>query len=130
VDGYRNAMHRYGEFAGRTSRRRYWIFLSFLLSGTMGAAWLDRWLGWPDGGMALPLFLAVHFVPFLSSTARRLRDAGWNSRWMILLLAPYLGVAIVFALAARPSVPDVPDAGKSTSDEGWRNVGSTIRIRW
>ena len=105
---YFDALLRYFEFAGRSSRRQYWLFYLFVLLAIFAASICDAlFLGWKPqpfsrSEMALgwqsvalhfgPLtsfVLIFHFIPNLTVTVRRLHDTGRSGWWMLLNIVPF-----------------------------------------
>ncbi len=84
-------LREYAVFAGRTSRRRYWVFV--LTSGLVAAVplILDALLGWR--GVATLAYLVALTVPATGLAVRRLHDAGRSGWW---LLAPLGNVVFLF----------------------------------
>jgi uncharacterized membrane protein YhaH (DUF805 family) len=84
MNGYFDAMLRYFELSGRTSRAQYWIFQLFNLALLAGAFWLDgtsvEQLRDRQFGFATCFVLFVHIVPQVTVTVRRLHDSG-RSGW-------------------------------------------------
>ena len=92
------AFKNFATFAGTTSRADYWYFILAIVLGSAITSVLSDDL--------VALFGIVVLVPWLSASARRLRDAGkplGNFAWLLL---PVVGL-IVFAIqTAQPTMPD------------------------
>ena len=95
---YLDALARFADFDGRTSRAGLWGFVAvhtvvtaalLVASATVGVA-LEA--GWVAGSLVLALYLALTFFPFLSLIARRLHDTGRSSFWVALSLVPLAGL--------------------------------------
>jgi uncharacterized membrane protein YhaH (DUF805 family) len=96
---------RYAEFAGRSRRREYWMFILFylvvyaVLNAVFGTSdWVRTPTGFGygsalvgGGGIVAGLFALFSFVPALAVSIRRLHDQD-RSGWLLLLgLIPLLG---------------------------------------
>ena len=120
---YLDALARFADFDGRTSRAAFWGFLAVhaavsgvlvLASAIVGEA-MDT--AWVVGGSVAALYLAVTFFPVLSAMARRLHDTGRSSLWAALGLVPPLGLLLLWWwLQPGEPAPNAwgqpPDAGR------------------
>ena len=90
------------QWAGRTTRQEYWwptaiIIVSYLILNSLR--------------MNLPAILAIVpwlvmvalFIPFLSGSIRRLRDAGFSPWLALLVLLPGIGALILLVLCSFPT---------------------------
>ena len=105
-------LRRYADFAGRSQRKEYWLFvlgytILFAVLGALGGG-LVSLSSWtqdsqiPVGsmltiGLLLVLALAL-FIPSLAVTIRRFHDQDRTGWWVLIVLVPYLGglILIVF----------------------------------
>jgi uncharacterized membrane protein YhaH (DUF805 family) len=105
MDWYLMVWRRYAEFAGRSRRKEYWMFVLFnflavtalIVIGGLGVAFIDNGSG-IGGILFVPLgiyFLAA-FIPSLAVAVRRFHDTG-KSGWLLLVfflvgLIPFIGL--------------------------------------
>ena len=90
-------MKEYFNFSGVAKRQEFWavqiITVVVLLFATVALAALG------DAGMILlfPLVIAAFWI-VLAVTVKRIRDAGLNTWWLLVVLIPYVGsvATIVF----------------------------------
>lgn len=73
----RDAMNRYADFSGTTTRAQYWLF--FL--GANGATLIATAISGPVVGNVLSIFF---LIPGISAGVRRLHDVG-KSGWFLLI---------------------------------------------
>jgi len=94
--GYFDALLRYFEFSGRTSRTQYWMFQLFMLALLVGAVFADfQFSGVLPSREHLGFFtlfaIIVHAVPGITVTVRRLHDSGHSGWWYWIGLIPLIG---------------------------------------
>jgi len=105
MDWYLMVWRRYAEFAGRSRRKEYWMFVLFnflavtalIVIGGLGVAFIDNGSG-IGGILFVPLgiyFLAA-FIPSLAVAVRRFHDTG-KSGWLLLVfmlvgMIPFIGI--------------------------------------
>ena len=92
VDAIKSGFTNYAQFRGVAGRPEYWWFFLFwypvwVVTGTLDAA---IW-GSPDATYLNTLASLILFLPTLSMTVRRFRDAGFSWLWLLLLLVPISG---------------------------------------
>ena len=120
VSAYLNAMRRYFDFSGRSTRSQYWLFTLFLLIiGIVaividGAAGLGRLSS--GFGPVTALVLLIHLIPSWSLTVRRLHDIGRSGWWVLIGLIPILGVIVMLVFLCTASKP-TPNRGSPTRSE-------------
>ena len=73
----RDAMNRYADFSGRTTRQQYWLF--FL--GANGATFFAAAIAGSVIGNVLSIFF---LIPTITAGVRRMHDVG-KSGWFILI---------------------------------------------
>ena len=92
------AFKQYATFTGKTNRPDYWYFiLALFLISAVAAVVSDD--------LATVVAIAT-LIPWLSATARRLRDAGKSMNSFFWLLLPLVGAIILLVQAAQPSMPE------------------------
>lgn len=95
------AFKNYATFTGTTSRPDYWYFVLALLLGSTIASVLSD-------DLATVVAIAT-LIPWLSATARRLRDAGKSMNQLFWLLLPVVGFIILLVQAAQPATPEIQE---------------------
>ncbi|MDO5617968.1 DUF805 domain-containing protein [Kocuria sp.] len=118
---------RYFVLLGRSSRSEYWygflygtalqvlLALAFVLAGgTSFLAYFTAPPGTEAGAAAVVDFIGqgvglVHVIPSVTSTVRRLHDAGYSGWFFLIALLPLLGPVILLFFLLRPSVPLSPE---------------------
>lgn len=123
VDAVRIALQKYFVFRGTATRPEFWYFVLFTLLVGIVLSTIDSVL-WPQpqlpenatleeiaaqGAAFTPLSsLGQLFllIPSLSVTSRRLHDAGFSGKWLLLYLAPlayaiFAGIGITTLIAAN-----------------------------
>lgn len=101
VDAVRSAFVNFRKFKGTASRREYWYFVLFTVLLGIVLSTIESII-WPPvettnviDALNQPTPLSsiaglVLLIPSLSITSRRIRDAGWSGKWLLLYLAPIL----------------------------------------
>lgn len=91
----------YVDFAGRATRKQFWMFQLFLFIAGFIVAALTSFLG--DLGQILYYVccLAV-FLPSLAIGARRLHDTGRSAWWLLLEIIPF-GVIVLIIFWVMPT---------------------------
>ncbi|MEA2517943.1 MAG: hypothetical protein QOF49_23 [Chloroflexota bacterium] len=93
-----HCLRNYDDFTGAARRPELWWFsLAVVAAVSIGAA-IAPWLG--------EVVALVALVPWLAAAARRMRDAGHNPWWLLMLFAPVGGLVVVVVLLALPSTAD------------------------
>ncbi|MDW9408559.1 DUF805 domain-containing protein [Sinorhizobium meliloti] len=91
MTAYINAMSRYFDFSGRSTRAQFWYYHLILLGLAVVGAIVDGAIteGQP---LVSAVIIITHYIPSLAITVRRLHDAD-KSGWLVLLcLVPGIGV--------------------------------------
>jgi uncharacterized membrane protein YhaH (DUF805 family) len=113
-----NLQHLFLSFAGRTSKRDYWLGLGGLLVVGIVAGLL------PTVGAVLSIAL---LYPFTALTVKRLHDFG-RSGWLAAIpIVPAL-IAATLALLAASAIGDPATMGLGLAAAGLAAVLSTIAI--
>jgi len=115
VTYYLHALTHMLDFTGRMSRRAYWYFLLMVLALSCVAMSVDSAVllsaltdGTPEIrlGTMTKTFAALHTLPMITASVRRLHDVGKSGAWLMLHLVPFVGSLILLSWYARPSAPD------------------------
>ena len=78
IRAIKSGFRKYFEFTGTATRPEYWYWLLFNLILAIGAFLVQE-------RVSLQLYqVLLMFIPTLSVTVRRLRDAGYSWAWMLL----------------------------------------------
>ena len=109
MSGYINAMRRYFEFGGRTSRAQFWLFILFYIIIMIIAVIIDSFvLGWQEG-QGIPILVMivalVHLIPSLSAGVRRLHDTDRSGWWWFINFVPIIGpvwLIVLYCFAGTP----------------------------
>jgi len=110
MPAYFDALLRYFEFSGRSTRRQFWMFQLTAVFVYCAAAFLDvaGSTRIPDPfrpGFFLTCAIVFQLFPQITVTARRLQDGGRSGWWWLLGLVP-LGNLVLLAWAGfSPSQP-------------------------
>jgi uncharacterized membrane protein YhaH (DUF805 family) len=113
-----NWPHLYISFAGRTSKRDYWIGLGGLVAGAIVAGLL------PVVGPALSLAL---LYPFTALLAKRLHDFGRSSWLAVIPVAPAV-ISLAIAMLAAVAIGDPAMMGAGLAAAGLAALLSTLAI--
>lgn len=103
---------RYFDFAGRSRRKEYWLFVLFqvlvslAITAVFGRPSYERvglFVGFSSslsgpGGIAQNLFGLASFIPGLAVAVRRLHDQDKSGWLLLLVLIPLLGWFALFVL--------------------------------
>lgn len=93
---------KYADFTGRASRPEFWWFALFILLSTSALTYLSETIG--------SIFLIATLLPLLAVGARRLRDSGTNTWWLLGLLIPVGGIIILGFFWAAPPANSLEDS--------------------
>ena len=87
VVNYFRCLRKYADFSGRADRAEYWTFA--LTNGLIGFLFRIAGADWPAVA-----FAAVMLVPGLAAATRRLHDVGRSGWRLMLVLVPFVLVAV------------------------------------
>jgi uncharacterized membrane protein YhaH (DUF805 family) len=98
--GYFDALMRYFEFWGRTSRSQFWTFQLIAFFATIAACLADVGairLGFEQThfGLVVTFFAIFNVVPAITATVRRLHDIGKSGFWYLLCFVPFGGIVLL-----------------------------------
>ncbi len=107
MNAYLDAMRRYFDFSGRSTRAQFWFYHLALLGIAVGTFIIDIVIS--GGREPQPLVSAVvvigHYIPYLAIIVRRLHDTG-SSGWLVLLcLIPGVGIVAFIAIGCFTPTP-------------------------
>jgi uncharacterized membrane protein YhaH (DUF805 family) len=94
-------MQQYFNFNGTAKRQEYWAVLIISILLLVGGMVLVEGGSAAGAMIALGVLVASLWL-LVATTIRRLRDAGLNGWWVILIFVPYISVVahIVFGVVA------------------------------
>lgn len=100
MNGYTNAMRRYFEFSGRSSRSEFWFFVLITFVIMVIATIIDRFVLGSEGmGIVYGLAWLAHLIPGIAVSVRRLHDIDRTGLWVLLFwLAPIIVTLVGIAL--------------------------------
>jgi uncharacterized membrane protein YhaH (DUF805 family) len=110
MGAYTNAMRRYFDFSGRTSRSQFWLYILFYVIIVIIAMLIDVYAfgamerGTPVG-ILTGIVLLVHIIPSLSAQIRRLHDSDRSGWWWFISFVPAIGgiwLLVLFCFAGTP----------------------------
>lgn len=104
MNAYINAMGRYFDFSGRSTRAQFWYYHLVLLGLAAVGIVIDAAI---SGGQPLvsALIIIAHYIPSVAITVRRLHDSD-KSGWLVLLcLVPGIGIIAFIAYGCIASTP-------------------------
>ena len=118
MNAYWGSWRRFADFSGRTSRRDYWVAcftgfgVQFLYSVfcmvlcLVIAAYLELTVDQMSLAFRIltSLYSTAYLLPYLAMTVRRLRDAGYHSKLLFLLIIPPVGFLAILARLCSKSV--------------------------
>ena len=97
--------NHYVDFAGRATRKQFWLFVLFNFIITLILAFV----GQMEGSVG-SLFTVIYWVyglavllPNLAIAARRLHDIGRSAWWLLLYFVPVIGGLVLLVFFVLPS---------------------------
>lgn len=121
MNAYFDAMRRYFDFKGRSTRSQFWLFTLFLLIIGFVAMVIDGSIGSAADTSPGPVFLTVYFlhlVPSLSVSVRRLHDTDRTGWWVLLGLIPIIGQVVLLVWLCSASTAGVNRFGGLPAQSG------------
>jgi uncharacterized membrane protein YhaH (DUF805 family) len=129
--GYFDTMLRYFEFAGRSSRTQYWVYMLVMTALFFAALYVDyELLGYFRRGVSsfgpLTLFcIFIHIVPNVTVTVRRLHDSGRSGWWYWISLVPFIGgIWLLVLMFLGPDGYGANDYGDDPRESTWAAPGA------
>ncbi|HEV2515037.1 MAG TPA: DUF805 domain-containing protein [Devosia sp.] len=124
--GYFDTMLRYFEFAGRSSRTQYWVYMLVMTALFFAALYVDyELLGYFRRGVSsfgpLTLFcIFIHIIPNITVTVRRLHDSGRSGWWYWISLVPFIGgIWLLVLMFLGPDGYGANDYGDDPRESTW-----------
>lgn len=104
MTAYLDAMRRYFDFSGRSTRTQFWSFCLTVLGLGIAAIVLDTAvLGASKPSLFTWLVYFPHLIPSIAVTIRRLHDSDKSGWWILLGLVPLVGVVALIVFGCLPS---------------------------
>ena len=100
MDNFINTLKSYSDFASRTGRNDYWMFMLFYVVLSVVTGIVDSILGIL---LVNSIYSLVMLVPLVAATTRRLHDTGRSGLWQLLVFIPVLGLLVLIWFLAQES---------------------------
>jgi len=100
MDNFINTLKSYSDFASRTGRNDYWMFMLFYVVLSVATGIVDSILGIL---LVNSICSLVMLVPLVAATTRRLHDTGRSGFWQLLIFIPVLGLLVLIWFLAQES---------------------------
>jgi len=100
MDNFINTLKSYSDFASRTGRNDYWMFMLFYVVLSVATGIVDSILGIL---LVNSIYSLVMLVPLVAATTRRLHDTGRSGLWQLLVFIPVLGLLVLIWFLAQES---------------------------
>ncbi len=109
MNAYKEAMRRYFDFSGRSSRTNFWMFMliyfiiyviAAIIDGALFGMRFGREIGIVTGIVGL-----VHIIPSIAVGVRRLHDTDRSGWWWLIALIPLIGSIWLIVLYCFPGTP-------------------------
>ena len=100
MDNFINTLKSYSDFASRTGRNDYWMFMLFYMVLSVATGIVDSILGIL---LVNSIYSLVMLVPLVAATTRRLHDTGRSGLWQLLVFIPVLGLLVLIWFLAQES---------------------------
>jgi len=101
---YLQVMKKYADFGGRARRKEYWMFGLFNIIIFIALTAIEAAVGGP--GILGILYNLGTFIPNLAVTVRRLHDTDRSGWYVLVLLAPLVGIFVLLYYMCQDSDPD------------------------
>ena len=105
---YIEALKRFTDFGGRSSRPAYWYFVLFNFLIMIGLMVVGAVV--PDLALLYSIYSLVLLVPGIAVSVRRLHDAGYSGWLFLLAIIPVIGLVVIYFLV-QPSQPGSNEYG-------------------
>lgn len=129
MNSYLNAMRRYFDFRGRSSRSEFWFFVLFLTIQLIIALIIDSFvLGYDGPGPLYFIVAVVHLIPGIAVSVRRLHDIDRTGLWVLLFwLAPML-VSVIGLILMGGSIFMMMSGDETAAIAGLATMGAGLML--
>ena len=103
MEYFLDAFRKYADFAGRTTRQQYWMYILIYVVISVVLSIIDAAIG---TAVLSAIFSVVMLVPSISIATRRLHDIGRSGWWQLIGLIPLLGIIILIVFLVQDSHGD------------------------
>ena len=93
----------YVDFAGRATRKQYWMFVLFSVIISIVLGVVDAVIGKQILG---GIYSLAVLLPSLAIAARRLHDVSKSAWWLLIALIPLAGALVLIYFLVQDSHPD------------------------
>jgi uncharacterized membrane protein YhaH (DUF805 family) len=100
MDNFINTLKNYADFASRTGRNDYWMFMLLYVVLSVVTGIVDSILGIL---LVNSIYSLVMLVPLVAATTRRLHDTGRSGFWQLLIFIPVLWLLVLIWFLAQES---------------------------
>ena len=131
MSGYINAMRRYVEFSGRSSRSEFWFFVLFYIIIYIVAIVLDAFIlgsGGQGVGILTGIVILAHLIPAIAVSVRRLHDIDRTGWWVLVFWLGPLVVFLISMIAMGGSIFAMMSGGEDAAAAGIAGMGLTLMI--
>jgi uncharacterized membrane protein YhaH (DUF805 family) len=122
MSAYTNAMRRYFELSGRSSRREFWFFVLVYLAMYFIAAVIDGSMRADREGFGIlrTVVVLLHVIPAITVSVRRLHDIDRTGWWVLFFwVAPSLTTFVAMVVGGGSIL-------LSLQDGNWAGVFATL----
>lgn len=98
MDAYMEAIRKYAQFSGRSTRREYWMFVLVNIAISVVLSFFGT-----SGAVLSMLYALAVLVPGLAVSIRRLHDTDRSGWWLLIGLIPILGAVALIVFMAQDS---------------------------
>lgn len=103
MEYFMKGLRNWSDFAGKATRKDYWMFVLIYILISIAVGLLDGLMGTTILGLILSLVL---LIPSISYAARRLHDTGRSGWWLLIGLIPIVGWIVIIVMLCLPTNPD------------------------
>jgi len=109
MNSYMDAMRRYFDFGGRTSRKDFWIYVLvyiviYIIAAAIDWSLFGRGMG-QSVGIVTGIVGLIHLIPGIAVTVRRLHDTDRSGWWILIVLVPLIGAIWLLVLECFAGTP-------------------------
>ena len=108
---YLTCFRKFADFAGRSHRAEYWLFMLFNVLVAVAIQVVALVANVPEIGLIGLVYGAVALLPGLAVFIRRLHDTGRSGWWMLIGLVPLIGAIALLVFLVQPGEAGENDFG-------------------